>query len=159
MLEKKEKTNVSMGLFVKLRKAYDDARTKVRNDLKRVCTISEMEKCGAFYSLLRNVAPDYPRSGVTQAARVFFFFPCLRHEDGGKTIGSVLKRYKPDKLDLMLRNDYPYDIEILKEACEIVGGSLDYRKFAPLVYFWNEENKERIMVDYYWERETPSEED
>lgn len=141
------------NFFITLSEKYLELGNGAKADLKRASAPSDLLSLGAFFRLCR------VETNLPQYARVVFILPWLAHKKD-ITLGELF--YSGDgrrgiseaRMVQMLRSDWPQDIICLRRMIwQSVGRhaekGADWSKLGEQLFYWGENNKQRILQDYY----------
>lgn len=130
--------------FVDLKLRYDkQLNNGQRAEIKRVRDVDELKMMPAAWKLGVPVN-DY-------WGRVILFLPWAEHQASGKALGQQLYRGKinESRLFQVLRASAPRDLEYLRRLMRQVKPVVNWAEQGPLLFYWQEHNKRRVVEDYY----------
>ena len=146
------KTAQSKSFYIYLLERYRLLENGPKADIKRVSNPQELLSIGAFFRLCRQ------EDNLLKYANVVFILPWLTHEKG-VSLGSVFygdqkHRISEARMIQMQRTDYPQDIVSLRRMVWQSAGlhaeqSVDWEILGPQLFYWGENNKQKILQDYY----------
>lgn len=83
--------------------------------------------------------------------RVVFCLPWAKHRDSAKPLGATFAdaRLNEKRLFQMIRSTTPNDLIQLRRLLQHVLPTVDWLQFGLTLYWWNDENKRRLLEDFY----------
>ncbi|MGD9975744.1 MAG: type I-E CRISPR-associated protein Cse2/CasB [Desulfatirhabdiaceae bacterium] len=143
--------NVKKPDFIQLYKRFNGLENGLKAALRRVGTPEDLRDTAAIYRLFHEARPN------EQWLRVVFLFPwCEQCKEGMeinvKPFGALLADAEVNKSRLfqMARANDPTDLILLRRLAIQIKPTLDWNKFGPRLYYWNYENKRRIVEDFFY---------
>lgn len=133
---------------------YNKFKDKLSNgdraEIKRATEPSDLETLPAFYKLLGNRLNEQHEK---QWQRVIFFLGAkdLKHEKDGLLLGQVFKQANVNEKRMfqVIRSESPNDLIQLRRLVIYIKPTLDFQKMANALWYWNPDNKKRILKDFY----------
>lgn len=113
-------------------------------ELRRVRDPVDLTNVPAFYRLTSGLAwPGWQR--------VVFCLPWAAHRDGADPLGTVLARagLSEKRLFQVIRSSEPNDLVQLRRLLQHARPVVDWGRFGAQLYYWNEENRRRLLEDFY----------
>lgn len=120
--------------------AYDALPSQDKRMLARATTVADIDDCPAFYKL----ASQLRQYSLRCLRRVCLILPHV--QSGGKDIGDMSEA----DISAIAKTKSPNDLLLLKRACRKVGGVS--RSVITRVYYWGDENRRRLVRDWYFSR-------
>jgi len=117
-----------------------------RAELRRVASPDDLDLLPAFYRLLPvGARPD------ARWRRLIFLLPWAEHRYGAPQPGESFARAGISEMRLfqLMRSQGPQDLLHLRRLLRQVDGTVDWGRWAPDLFYWNQQNKRRIVEDYY----------
>lgn len=139
--------------FVKLKARYDDESfpTGARAELRRAAEPDDVAFLPALYRLFPGQHPN------ERHRRLAYVLPCCQHSDKAKSLGAQLAEAKVAEARVLqvARAQAPLDMVQLRRLLTYVEPAVDWAKFGPMVWFWNEKAKRQLVEDFYVARYSP----
>lgn len=116
-------------------------------ELRRVADPDELRERPALYRLFPGERPG------RQHLRVAFLLPHCSHKAGAESLGTLFAKSKKSVAEArvlqMVRSPWPEDIKHLRRLIIQVDPAVDWGEFGQVLWFWNDQQKRRIVEDYY----------
>lgn len=113
-------------------------------ELRRVRDPDALTTVPAFYRLTGGQAwPGWQR--------VAFCLPWAGHRNGADPLGTALARagLAEKRLFQVIRSTEPNDLVQLRRLLQHVRPVVDWARFGPQIFYWNDENRRRLLEDFY----------
>lgn len=136
--------------------------------IRKTVEPDDLQMNPAFYRLIQDVLSQFNGAeqtkarkffnNLSQAARLVYFLPFVRHQNNGKSLGAILKEQgiSERRLFLVMRSEYPQDLIQLRRLCEqFKDEKIDGLKLGKTLFYWgkdktsSESSKQRLMRDFY----------
>lgn len=126
----------------------DSFGTGGRAELRRASDPEELRERPALYRLFPGERPD------ARHLRLAFMLPsCAGNRPGapsfGTQLGTAKKTVAEARVLQMARSDWPEDIKQLRRLTTQIELVVDWGEFAKVLWYWNPNQKRRIVEDYY----------
>ena len=131
--------------FNELADRYKKLGNGPRAELRRCARPEDVAMVPAFYRLLPGIKTD----GRWQ--RLVYFLPYVKHLSGNDSLGAQLAKAKVSEKRLfqVLRSQSPNDLIQLRRLVQQAEPALDWQRFGEMLFFWNDDQKHRILEDYF----------
>lgn len=129
--------------FIDLKHRYERLTNGQRAEIRRARDLDDLALIPAAWKLGVPVNEYW--------GRVIFFLPWIEHSAEGSSLGQQLHRGKINELRLfqVLRSATPNDLEYLRRLVRQVKPRANWAELGPLLFYWKENNKRRLIEDYY----------
>lgn len=121
--------------------------TGARAELRRAADPEELRERPGLYRLFPGERPG------KQHLRVAFLLPYCAHRAGAESFGTQLAKSKKTVAEArvmqMARSPWPEDIKHLRRLAVQIDPSVDWAEFGKALWYWNDNQKRRIVEDYY----------
>jgi len=147
---------------------YDTLSNGDKAGIRKTVEPDDLQMNPAFYRLIQDVLSQFNGAeqtkareffnNLSQAARLVYFLPFVRHQNNGKSLGAILKEQgiSERRLFLVMRSEYPQDLIQLRRLCEqFKDEKIDGLKLSKTLFYWgkdktsSESSKQRLMRDFY----------
>lgn len=139
--------------FVALRKRYKDESfsTGARAELRRVSEPDDLELVPALYLLFPGQRPD------ARHRRLAYLLPYCEHSDSTRSLGSQLAEADIAEARVLqvARSQAPLDIVQFRRLLIHIKPKMDWNKFGPMVWYWNNRSKRQLVEEFYITRFAP----
>ncbi len=136
--------------FVEISERYKDKLSNGQRAELRRATLESISSIPAYYHLLPGVKTD------ARWDRIVFFLPYVKHAADAKLLGEQLaKKISEERLFHVLRSQKPNDLIQLRRLVQQVEPTVDWQKFGQTLFFWNSEQKRRLLEDYFFHYSAP----
>lgn len=142
--------------YLELIKKYDSLSNGEKASIRREIEADDLQINPAFYRLIQGTI--FSKS-LSQAARIVYFLPFVKHKVQGKKIGAIFKDklISERRLFLVMRSEYPNDLTQLRRLLQQVKpyAVIDWSAFGEMLFLWgktkerSEGSKRRLMQDFY----------
>lgn len=142
--------------YLELIKKYDGLGNGEKASIRREIEADDLQTNPAFYRLIQGTAFA---TKVSQAARLVYFLPFVKHKAKGKKMGAVFKDngISERRLFLVMRSEYPNDLNQLRRLLQQVKpyAVIDCIELGEMLFLWgktkekSESSKRRLMQDFY----------
>jgi CRISPR system Cascade subunit CasB len=132
--------------FVMLRQRYNNMPPGQRAELRRVGEPDDLSFTPALYRLFPGARPD------DRHRRVAFFLPwCEQSKGSPPGLGKQLvdKRISEARVLQVARARPPVDLVQFRRLVIHVEPVVDWEKFGRLLWFWEPQDKRKIVEDFY----------
>lgn len=131
--------------FIAVARRYESLPPGPKAELRRAGKPEDLALIPAFYRLLPGIQTN------PQWQRTVFFLPYVRHADKAPRLGQQLHQSGIDEKRLfqVLRSTSPNDLIQLRRLVQQSEPSADWAQLGPMLYFWSEKNKRRLVEDYF----------
>lgn len=131
------------GVLLKAR--FDALRAGDRAALRRVAQLADIPHLPAYYRWLNG---RDPHPGL---ARVALLLPHAGHRANAASLGQQLRQraIHQDRVVRMVRAHAAEDLHALRRLLIHAELRLDWGTFAPVLLFWGEAAKRRILQDFF----------
>ncbi|MDX8395080.1 MAG: type I-E CRISPR-associated protein Cse2/CasB, partial [Mariprofundaceae bacterium] len=111
---------------------------------RRCATLDDVAMVPAFYRLFFGETDIRHR-------RVAFFLPYVEQTMGHDLLGAQLAKGKisEQRLFQVLRSEAPNDLIQLRRLVQQVDPKLDWQEFGKQLFFWNDDQKRRILENFF----------
>lgn len=150
--------------YLELIKKYDGLSNGEKASIRREIEADDLRTNPAFYRLIQSTVFT---NSVSQAARIVYFLPFVKHKTGGKKIGALFKdnNISERRLFLVMRSEYPNDLTQLRRLLQQVKphAVIDWSALGEMLFLWgktkekSESSKRRLMQDFYLSSPQPQE--
>jgi len=113
-------------------------------ELRRCTTPDDVAMVPAFYRLFFGETDMRHR-------RIAFFLPYAKHTSHANSLGAQLGKGKisEQRLFQVLRSESPNDLIQLRRLVQQVEPQLDWVEFGKQLFFWNDDQKRRILEQFF----------
>ena len=134
--------------FLAIYEQYQALKPGPRAELRRSAKPDDLLEVAAFYSLLQGF-----KASVSMQ-RLIYCLPVIKHQTEGKGLGQALAKanISEKRLFMMLRSETPNDLIQLRRLLKMAEPTLDWFKTAPIIYYWGEKNKRKLLEDYFYHK-------
>jgi len=142
--------------YLELIKKYDALSNGEKALIRREVEADDLQTNPVFYRLIQG---SEFADKVSQAARLVYFLPFVRHKADGKKIGAVFRdnNISERRLFLVVRSEYPNDLTQLRRLLQQVKpyAVVDWNAFGEMLFWWgkskekSEKSKRCLMQDFY----------
>lgn len=131
--------------FREIAQRFEKLGNGPRAELRRCAKPKDVAMVPAFYRLLPGIRTD------GRWERLVYFFPYVKHHPGNDSLGAQLAKAKisEKRLFQVLRSHPPNDLIQLRRLVQQAEPALDWQRFGEMIFFWNEDQKRRILEDYF----------
>ncbi len=138
--------------FVGLKRAYETRLTNgQRADIRRAPNFEELSLVPAVYRLVPPGTAGGPQ--FDRWLRVIHFLPLTEgHNPDAPTLGAMLARRGISETRMMqvARSEPPNDLRYLRQlVSQLDHPVVNWEKLGALLFFWNEQNRRRLIEDFY----------
>jgi CRISPR system Cascade subunit CasB len=132
--------------YLVLYQQYQMLKLGPKAELRRCVKPADLLEVAAFYHLLQGHSSD----GRMQ--RLVYCLPVIKHQVDGYALGQALAKAKisEKRLFMVLRSESPNDFIQLRRLLKMTEPTVDWLKAAPILYFWGENNKRKLLEDYFY---------
>lgn len=116
-----------------------------RAELRRVKLPDDLRDIPALYRLLAGTRPS------PQILRIVFCLPYAGHREKADSMGTQLAKTKisEKRLFQIIRSENPNDLTYLRRILQQVEPVVDWNDFGPMLFYWGEKNKRRLLEDFF----------
>lgn len=116
-------------------------------EIKRATEPEDLLSIPSFYRLMTGT-----ELGTSKAAqKIAFFLPYASHLETADKLGKQLADGNISEMRLfqVLRSEEPNDLVQLRRLIQQIKPSLNWQDFGKMLYYWNKEQKRRLLEDYF----------
>lgn len=139
--------------FVALRKRYDaESFSKgARAELRRVAEPNDLSLIPALYRLFPGQDPG------EEHRRLAYLLPCCKHSANAKSLGAqlVAANIAEARVLQMARSQGPLDLVQFRRLLTHIEPTVNWSKFGPMVWYWNDHSKRQLVKEFYIARFAP----
>lgn len=130
--------------FKELWQCWNKFGNGLKAEIRRAQNLKTLTEIPAFYRLTRGQSAECWQ-------RIVFCLPWAVHRDGAKSLGATLSSagLSEKRLFQMIRSTSPNDIVHLRRLLQHVQPAVDWSHLGPLLFWWGDENKRRLLEDFY----------
>jgi CRISPR system Cascade subunit CasB len=148
---------------------YDALSNGDKAGIRKTVEPDDLQMNPVFYRLIQDVLSQCKGAeqtkareffkNLSQAARLVYFLPFVRHQSNGKSLGALLKEQgiSERRLFLVMRSEYPQDLMQLRRLCQQFkkDEKIDGLKLGKTLFYWgkdkstSESSKRQLMKDFY----------
>lgn len=138
-------THIDLPNFVELRRKFDALNPGQRAELRRVTKPDDLSLIPSLYRLFPRERPDI------RHRRVAFLLPWCVHASNPPDLGRQLvdNHINDTRMLQVARAGAPLDIIQFRRMAMHVEPIVDWARFGPMLWFWGDRNKRRLVEDYY----------
>lgn len=141
-------SNETVPDFLAIYEQYQALKPGPKAELRRAATPSDLLEVSAFYHLLQGHQAD------ARMQRLVYCLPVIKHQADGSGLGQALAKAKANisekRLFMVLRSEAPNDFIQLRRLLKMAEPTLDWLKVAPLLYYWGESSKRKLLEDFFY---------
>ena len=132
--------------YLAIYQQYQALKPGPKAELRRTVIPADLLQVSVFYQLLKGQAAD------TRMQRLIYCLPVIKHQADGHSLGQALAKanISEKRLFMVLRSESPNDFIQLRRLLKMSEPTLDWMKAAPMLYFWGEKNKRKLIEDYFF---------
>lgn len=133
--------------FVSIWKNFKKLTPGQQAEIRRTKDLDGLPLVGTVYRLLPK--GEKPTS---QWCRVIFYLPYVEHIEVADSLGKELAEHNLAELRLiqMVKSEFPNDLIRLRQFLSQYKLKLNWQKFGETLYYWSDQQKKNILMDYYW---------
>lgn len=143
------------GVFVEIYHRFEtltDPKSEKRisgleAEIRRATDPDNLAEKLLFYRLMNKTTLGTNEKGQ----RIAFFLPYVKHSKTADSLGKQLADAGISEMRLfqVLRSEEPNDLIQLRRLIEQIKPSLNWQDFGKMLYYWNKEQKRRLLEDYF----------
>lgn len=132
--------------FLAIFEQYEALKPGPKAELRRAVKPGDLLEVAAFYRLLQG------HKASVSMQRLVYCLPVIRHVAEGAGLGQALAKanISEKRLFMVLRSEAPNDFIQLRRLLKMVEPVVDWLKVAPVLYYWGEKNKRKLLEDFFY---------
>ena len=136
--------------FVAIYTRFDQLKKQISGleaEIKRATEPEDLLEKPSFYRLM-TATP----LGISKAAqKIAFFLPFVSHSENAVSLGKQLADNNVSEMRLfqVLRSEEPNDLVQLRRLIQQIKPHLNWQEFGTMLYYWNKQQKRRLLEDYF----------